>query len=95
MSMGLDLKENQDKNTRQIQNELVILTDSISNLDKSLANLGERLCIVCLGENPKGPDSVEGSSQHLVPLANEIRTQSNRINSLYYFVEDILDRLEL
>lgn len=83
----------QARQARQVEGEVEYIDNSIDQLGNALNRLEDRLFPVLQCEPPKCGE--EAKMDSLVPLAESVRRNRRRIESLHSQVEEILSRLEL
>ncbi len=80
----------------QVRTQMNGLDQGLSELEKALAELKNRLASVLRGDEGDGIEKEKGDVElSLVPLATDIREYSHRIESTLSVVRGILRTLEL
>ena len=82
------------KSSPQVETEFKELTGAIETLDASLSRLGDRIMPV-VRESSACPQGISAPERELVPLANELRRNRQKIEGLSERIQSWLNRIEL
>ena len=88
------MNENAKRET-QVQRALSELEMAIDGLEKSIHGVRERLVTVTREVRPVPKDQETKDSEQWVPLADEIRADSDKIRGLTGLLLDFIERIEL
>ena len=78
---------------KQVTEQINLNSAALSSLEDTTRVLEEKLGVILREPEPRKDNVSE--EVHLVPMANEIRSQHRRTASLNSYLMDLIDRIEL
>lgn len=89
------MAESNEVRETQVALQMENLKGRLSELEKGIANIKNRLGPVLRDDTPDSGEKSTKDQEALVPLANDIRASANRVNMLNLQVDTLLRKLEL